>query len=271
MAQEEPKRLTPKPETLRELYLKSGNQCAFGTCNELIINNEGTLIGEVCHIEAALPGGERFNEDQSNEDRRAFENLILLCRNHHAITNNVDEFSVESMIEMKATHEAKYSSIEEKMIKGIEDMTKLVKPIDHSGLNRLAKVLEWNLEPEELAVNATEVDEFIQTLKRVPINTRRVYTIMIERHSMYGSDMVINPEELEEVTHSNANEIKKHINILYRYDLATKWYSNFDGEPEITIKDTTGWNFVADLWSFCRSEEIELSRILVDLDFSVLD
>ena len=62
------KRLPPKLDVLRELYLKSGNQCAFPTCSERIIDSEGSLIGEICHIEAALPGGERFNKDQTNDD-----------------------------------------------------------------------------------------------------------------------------------------------------------------------------------------------------------
>lgn len=270
MAKNDPKRLTPKSKTLRELYLKSGNQCAFGGCSQLIINSEGTLIGEVCHIEGALPNSQRFNEDQSNEDRRTFENLILLCRNHHAITNNVDEFTVERMMEIKAIHEAKFSFIEQQMIKSIEDMTKLVKPIDHAGLNRLDEVLGWNLDDEEIARVIEDVDHFIDAIRKVPLNTRKVYTIMIERHSMYGSDMVINPEELEEVIGLKSSELKKHIIILYKYDLSTKWYPNFDEEPEITIKDTTDWNLATDLLKFCNIEEIELSRLLVDLDFSVL-
>ena len=52
---EKPKRLTPKPEVLRELYLLSGNQCAMPNCRNVIIDDKGTVIGQVCHIEAAMP------------------------------------------------------------------------------------------------------------------------------------------------------------------------------------------------------------------------
>jgi hypothetical protein len=39
----------------------------------------GVFIGQLCHIEAAEEGGQRFNERMTNEERRAFENLLLLC------------------------------------------------------------------------------------------------------------------------------------------------------------------------------------------------
>lgn len=73
------KRLTPEKETLRELYLKSGNLCMFPECTERMINANGVFIGQVCHIEAAEDGGERFNEKQTNEERRHFSNLMLMC------------------------------------------------------------------------------------------------------------------------------------------------------------------------------------------------
>ena len=61
MVQEAPKRLAPTSEVARELYLKSGNQCAFPGCEKVMINSEGTFIGQICHIEAAMPDGPRFN------------------------------------------------------------------------------------------------------------------------------------------------------------------------------------------------------------------
>ena len=68
------KRLTPKPEVLRELFLKSGNMCAFPSCLHPIIDSNGVYIAQLCHIEAAEEGGQRFNPNQSNEQRRQFEN-----------------------------------------------------------------------------------------------------------------------------------------------------------------------------------------------------
>ncbi|MCP3018634.1 hypothetical protein [Cupriavidus basilensis] len=78
------KRLTPKPDTLRELYLLSGNNCAIPDCDNVIIDHGGVVVGHVCHIEAAMLDGARFNPAQSNENRRSLDNLVLMCAGHHA-------------------------------------------------------------------------------------------------------------------------------------------------------------------------------------------
>lgn len=116
-------RLTPKKETLRALFAKSGNKCAFPGCKHLIINHKNQLIGEVCHIEAAEEGGERYNPNQSDEDRRHYDNLILLCHEHHVETNDVHEYTVSKLKEMKRLHEEKYNkesfNIKEETLKSI--------------------------------------------------------------------------------------------------------------------------------------------------------
>jgi DNA polymerase III delta prime subunit len=108
--QEEVKRLTPTKETLVRLFAKSGNKCAFENCRHKLFAGNGTFIAQVCHIEAAQEGGERFRKDMTNEQRRNEENLILLCHAHHKITDNVDEYKVEKIKEIKAKHESRFIS-----------------------------------------------------------------------------------------------------------------------------------------------------------------
>lgn len=98
-------RLTPKQDTLRRLFALSRNCCAFPDCNNKIISNTGKLIGQVCHIEAANIGGERYNSLQSDEERRSFENLILLCYEHHVETNDVLAYPTELLQKIKNDHE----------------------------------------------------------------------------------------------------------------------------------------------------------------------
>lgn len=102
------KRLAPTAETIRRLYLLSGNQCAFPGCNHPIIIEGGKYVSELCHICGAEEGGERFNPSQSNEDRRQFENLMLMCHDHHVITNDVVAYPAERLREMKADHEKRF-------------------------------------------------------------------------------------------------------------------------------------------------------------------
>ena len=98
-------RLSPKLETLRALFARSGNQCAFPGCTHPLINDDNLFIGQVCHIEAASSGGERFNPDSDDEHRRSYGNLILLCYPHHIETNEVERYPVEKLRKMKLDHE----------------------------------------------------------------------------------------------------------------------------------------------------------------------
>jgi hypothetical protein len=74
-----------------------------------MMDDDGTFIGQLCHIEAAEPGGERFNPAMSNEERRGASNLMLMCYPHHRVTNNIPRFAADDLRAMKAKHEAKYS------------------------------------------------------------------------------------------------------------------------------------------------------------------
>lgn len=125
---EEVKRLTPLGETLREVFLKAGNQCAFPGCNRVMMNSDGVFVGQVCHIEGAEEGGERFNENMSNEDRRQSSNLMLMCYDHHVVTNDEETYTVPVLKQMKADHEAKFTNPEVAMLKAITDHTTLVAP-----------------------------------------------------------------------------------------------------------------------------------------------
>ena len=92
------------------LFAKSGNNCAFDECSKKLFDQKNRFVGEVCHIKAAMPGGQRFDKRQSNEDRRKPENLILLCRNHHKETDDVDEFCPERLQQIKEKHENLYTN-----------------------------------------------------------------------------------------------------------------------------------------------------------------
>jgi hypothetical protein len=102
----------PSTSTTRALFAVSGNKCAFPDCQVPIYDEEhAVIIGEICHIEADRPGGPRYNPQQSNEERQAFENLLLMCANHHKIIDsNPVSYNVAMIKEIKADHEKLYAN-----------------------------------------------------------------------------------------------------------------------------------------------------------------
>jgi hypothetical protein len=78
-----------KPSTLRRLDTLSGNECAHPNCAKKLIAEDGvSIISKICHIAAASKEGPRFDENMTEDERRGFDNLILLCDEHHVIIDN---------------------------------------------------------------------------------------------------------------------------------------------------------------------------------------
>jgi hypothetical protein len=90
-------RLAITRETLLALFAKSGNVCAFPGCTHELVTPRNLFVGQICHIEAANPGGQRFNPLSTDEDRRAFGNLLLLCYKHHRETDDVVLFDAQRL------------------------------------------------------------------------------------------------------------------------------------------------------------------------------
>ena len=97
--------------TLRILYARSGNCCAFNGCSCPIFEDNNILTGECCHIAAASSQGPRYNKEQSEVERNGYDNLVLLCSRHHKIIDSdPNEYSIEKLIEMKKNHEIRFSA-----------------------------------------------------------------------------------------------------------------------------------------------------------------
>ena len=92
-------------KTIKRLYGLSGNQCAFPDCDERMANDENAKNSNICHIEAANKGGERYNPKMTDAQRADYPNLILLCVQHHDKTNDEERYTVDVLKEMKAKHE----------------------------------------------------------------------------------------------------------------------------------------------------------------------
>ena len=269
---EEVKRLAPKQEVLRELYIKSGNECAYPECHNVLVDENGKFVGEVCHIEAAMPGGERFNPNMTNEDRRSFGNLMLMCHHHHVVTDDVEKYTVEKLKEMKRNHEAKYSGIIGQMMNSITDYGVSLEYAPCCNCKKISRILDWGLTDEENRENAAVLDKHLQKLLDLPIETRRLLGIMVMRSYKDHCGCIVPIHEVEKATGLKPESIIQNIEILERRRIASE-IDVEDGIPTCTLLEDPEslWLYWDDIREFVKETEIPIERICCDLDFSVFD
>ena len=93
--------------TLKQLWAKSYNRCAI--CGQQLVHNSGDsqhTIGQVCHIVAKENRGPRANPSMSDEEKDSYDNLIILCPNHHAlIDKDTTTYTVDKLKNIKFNHE----------------------------------------------------------------------------------------------------------------------------------------------------------------------
>tara|TARA_B100001778_G_scaffold322379_1_gene314665 strand:+ start:65 stop:889 length:825 start_codon:yes stop_codon:yes gene_type:complete len=267
---EKAKRLTPKQEVLRELYLKSGNICAFPDCDHPVMTTSGVYVANLCHIEAAEEGGPRFNKKQSNEDRRAYENLLLLCHRHHKETDNEDLYPVARMRELKCKHEKKFERVLDSMANEIYDLSKVHEPIPPTSLSLLVSGgfidKKYQQEYEE------DIKALIEKLEQISPATRRVYLLIVSRVGLDFGKM-----HLAEFRHLISIEDKdavEHLGILDRLGIITDDEDQNFNERMLMVLGcipTVDWSISLILREYCENKNHSLSDMLVELNFSSLN
>lgn len=169
-----PRRLKPNSKTIGNLLLRSGNECAFPGCSSVIFNDKNLLIAECCHIEAAMPGGERFNVAMTDEQRRSYHNLIFLCHEHHTETNDINLYTVEGLQKIKNDHEERFKEKNfsfkpdyiQQVIDSFEDIKQIVKKTAEivtrveEGQDKILEILQRSDSPMEKSINFDNAECF---------------------------------------------------------------------------------------------------------------
>jgi len=92
------------------LWGRSGSRCAFPECKKILIEDKTdtdneSLIGEEAHIVAKCQDGPRGKSELNLRERDSYDNLILLCKNHHKIIDDQPKkYTVEFLYEIKKKH-----------------------------------------------------------------------------------------------------------------------------------------------------------------------
>ena len=91
---------------VKRLFARCQNRCAYPDCVAPIVEDSGIVTGDICHIKAASVGGPRYDAAQTDSERNAADNLMLLCTRHHRIVDtDVGRHPAPVLTEMKRLRE----------------------------------------------------------------------------------------------------------------------------------------------------------------------
>ena len=244
-------RLNPLPKIIKRLYALSGNQCAFPDCGITFVSLENeTNLSHICHIEAAEEGGQRYNPNSNDEERRDFENLILLCPNHHKLTDDVQTYTVDVLREMKKTHEDKMRNpaVLQKNPSALNDIIKLIGN----------KLFDAQVTDIQIAPNPQEKIQYNNVIRYKPI---------IEEYRVYQGKLNKLYEEIEKAGSTRKEFLLLNIKNIYltekaKFDTIDKVRANADNIID-KIKDT--------LWKLVENTDLDREIIEVALIVLIVD
>ncbi len=159
---------------------------------------------EICHIEAAEENGERWNPSMTDEERRHFSNLVLLCPNHHVETDDVKKYTVEVLKEMKSNHEAKMlrkSSSEGILTKYPSSLVEVINQISSSDLLN-------NVDLEDVKTSFNPED-------KIAYNDVKRYRPIIEEYRVYQGKLTQLYKEIEDQGSVKKEQLLENVKVLY--------------------------------------------------------
>lgn len=186
---------SPDAHTQRRLFAASAGYCQNPGCaSELFVDASGKSIhiAEMAHVFAAKDGGPRASPQLSEQERGAFENLVVLCANCHTMVDKAPEaFPDSMMLSWKREHANKLQGIFGAEKFGDRARARqAVEPIlveNHSIFEQYGPHIEAAYNPESGAAEQWKR----KMLTCILPNNRRILAILdVNRHLLAGSEKV---------------------------------------------------------------------------------
>lgn len=221
-----------KPSTVRRLDILSWNECYTPNCSKKLIAEDGkTIVSKICHIEAASKNGPRYNTNMTDDERRAFENLILLCDEHHSMIDNFEnegKYPVSLLQEWKKSHES--ITVENKLIKNPNLLTQAI--------NLIA-----NIDLDEGSVPNENTKTF-KIDNKISYNRLKRNKYLIEEYRVYDGKIDALYNELEK---SGSFKKDKLLRIIRTYYLEAKGNYVKDSKDDLAIIRENSDNIIDDV------------------------
>lgn len=269
-------RLPPTSATTRELYLYSGNQCAFPGCVSSLLRDDGTWNCNVAHIYGVKPGAARGDHSLSDEDLRAPSNLLLLCLEHHEVIDNEDledQYPVDVVERIKAEHEKGFR----------QAIAGLVRIVDTSGGSRveypqnLGALEGFGDDDDEVRQNIDAMKPWIESVAKQPPGIRDLISVILIHGSIKPSRIrgrvYVKITQVEGVVQIGDREVLRRARHLEDEGLLS--IEEDEGIYFFELIDPTsrdiGWDLFAELKLFADGGRSIVRRAIDELDFTVFD
>lgn len=141
---------------------------------------DAVLVGEIAHIEGALPDSARFNSMMSNEQRRGYDNLLLLCATHHTVIDrDAKQWTVARLKDLKHKHEAIYTAAVDQLRRQVGDITE---GVTYTPANNGRVLLDQHgLDDHERAESCMDINRFAERLSKIPADARSLLSLIVIR------------------------------------------------------------------------------------------
>jgi len=212
-----------RDRTIKKLFILSCNQCTAQNCNNPLLARDGnTIIAKICHIEAASPDGPRYNSNMTDDERRHFSNLILLCDECHSIIDNKEnenKYPVYLLKQWKRDHENKCR--QNKLIKNPQ--------LINQAINAIADIdFEYD-EAKEKELKSFNIDE------KIEYNSIKRNKDLIEVYSKYYGKINTLYSEIEKQGSFKKEKLLRNVKLLY-LRIKGKFVNNHENELKIIQK-----------------------------------
>lgn len=274
-------RLPPLTSTTRELYLFSGNQCAFEGCTEVLLKPNGTWNCEVAHIYGVGKGAARGSHDLDDEQLREPSNLVLLCPNHHTEIDNKDLehiYTVKAVQDMKTAHEARFRTALVSLERIVDSTAGAVvkRPENLCALPGFCD----GLTQSEKSQNVEAAAPFVEALATLPASLRDVLVLGLVHgrpRSRFGSssskpvaapvDLIVAAAQIER------EDLGRRVKALEDHGVVA--LEEHEGTLFLVLVDPTarsiGWDLFEAIHSFAKGDRSVIEAVVDGLDFTILD
>lgn len=206
--------MTITEKSIKLLWSNAAGRCSLPGCDKRLTVEQAAesapyTLGEMAHIKGKKTRSNRYDSAQTDEERDSYENLILLCPNHHTEIDkpeNEAKYSVAWLQAEKMQHEQRIlAALTSKTITTLGDLKDSIAIL--LAENRQAwSMYGPNSKLAEVNPHSNEIHEVWKSerLSTIVPNNRAITRLLTEHRSMFARN---NQEAISKfISHSKSYE-----------------------------------------------------------------